>query len=93
MANEKLVEVASTPPGADVMLDGKRVGKTPFTIHKLDLSKAHALAVKRAGFVAQSRIISPADSVRVQGRQGRAGAGDEARGRAQGGGGTSGGGQ
>src|SRR5207253_2713556 len=39
--NEKVVEVATTPAGAEVMLDGKRVGKTPFTIHKLDLTKAH----------------------------------------------------
>src|SRR5262249_62068646 len=56
--NEKVVEVATTPPGAEVVLDGKRVGRTPFTIHKLDLSKAHALEVKRAGFVSQSRSIS-----------------------------------
>ena len=85
--NEKVVEVASTPPGADVMLDGKRVGKTPFTIHKLDLTKAHALEVKRAGFVAQTRIDQRGRHVRVQGRQGRAGAGDDARGGAEAGGG------
>jgi len=65
--NEKVVEVASTPPGADVMLDGKRVGKTPFTIHKLDLTKAHALEVKRAGFVTQSRSISATDTFESKG--------------------------
>jgi len=65
--NEKVVEVASTPPGADVMLDGKRVGKTPFTIHKLDLTKAHALEVKRAGFVTQSRSISATDMFESKG--------------------------
>jgi uncharacterized protein (TIGR02266 family) len=65
--NEKVVEVASTPPGADVMLDGKRVGKTPFTIHKLDLTKAHALEVKRAGFVPQSRSISATDTFESKG--------------------------
>ncbi|HEX8954012.1 MAG TPA: TIGR02266 family protein [Polyangia bacterium] len=65
--NEKIVEVATTPPGADVMLDGKRVGKTPFTIHKLDLTKAHALEVKRSGFVSQSRSISATDTFEPKG--------------------------
>ena len=65
--NEKVVEVASTPAGADVMLDGKRVGKTPFTIHKLDLSKTHALELKRAGFVTQSRSISASDTFESKG--------------------------
>jgi uncharacterized protein (TIGR02266 family) len=59
--NEKVVEVATTPPGADVILDGKRIGKTPFTIHKFDLTKAHAIEVKRVGFVPQSRSISATD--------------------------------
>jgi uncharacterized protein (TIGR02266 family) len=65
--NEKIVQVATTPPGADVMLDGKRVGKTPFTIHKLDLTKAHALEVKRAGFVSQTRSISATDTFESKG--------------------------
>ena len=65
--NEKIVQVATTPPGADVMLDGKRVGKTPFTIHKLDLTKAHALEVKRAGFVPQTRSISATDTFESKG--------------------------
>jgi uncharacterized protein (TIGR02266 family) len=59
--NEKLVEVSSTPAGADVVLDGKRVGRTPFTIHKLDLSKAHAIEVKRSGYLPQSRNVSATD--------------------------------
>ena len=67
MPNEKVVEVATTPPGAEVVLDGKRVGKTPFTIHKLDLSKSHALEVKRAGFVSQTRSISATDTFESKG--------------------------
>jgi uncharacterized protein (TIGR02266 family) len=65
--NEKLVEVTSTPQGADVLLDGKKVGKTPFTIHKIDVSKAHALEVKHSGFVAQSRSISASDAFESKG--------------------------
>jgi uncharacterized protein (TIGR02266 family) len=65
--NEKVVEVATTPSGADVVLDGKRVGKTPYTIHKLDLTKTHALEVKRAGFVPQTRSISATDAFESKG--------------------------
>ena len=67
VANEKLVEVSSTPAGADVMLDGRRVGKTPYTIHKLDVTKPHELALKRAGFVVQTRNISSGDSFESKG--------------------------
>jgi len=65
--NEKQVEVSSTPAGADVVLDGKRVGKTPFTIHKIDVSKSHALELKRTGFVSQSRTISSSDAFEPKG--------------------------
>jgi hypothetical protein len=65
--NEKVVQVATTPSGAEVVLDGRRVGRTPFTIHKLDLSKSHALEVKRAGFVPQKREISAADQFESKG--------------------------
>ena len=65
--NEKIVEVATTPAGAEVMLDGKRVGKTPYTIHKLDLSKSHALELKRTGFVSQTRSISATDTFESKG--------------------------
>jgi uncharacterized protein (TIGR02266 family) len=65
--NEKLIEVATTPPGADVTFDGKKVGRSPMTIHKLDVSKPHQLEVKRAGYVAQTRSISAADAFEPKG--------------------------
>jgi hypothetical protein len=65
--NEKHVEVSSTPTGADVFFDGKKVGKTPFTIKKLDVSKTHELEVKRVGFVPQTRTISSADAFESKG--------------------------
>jgi uncharacterized protein (TIGR02266 family) len=65
--NEKLVEVSSTPAGADVVLDGKRVGRTPYTIHRLDLSKAHAIEVKRSGYLPQSRNVSATDTFESKG--------------------------
>ena len=83
--NEKIVEVATTPPGAEVMLDGKRIGKTPFTIHKLDLTKAHALEVKRERVRVADALDQRDRYVRVEGRQGRARGGDDARSAAEGG--------
>jgi uncharacterized protein (TIGR02266 family) len=67
VANEKLVEVSSTPAGADVVFDGKHLGKTPFTIHKLDATKPHELSVKRAGFVEQKRSITAGESFESKG--------------------------
>lgn len=64
---EKLVEVSSVPAGADVLLDGKKVGKTPYTIKKIDVSKSHALEVKRSGFVPQSRTIAGIDAFEMKG--------------------------
>jgi hypothetical protein len=64
---EKQVEVSSTPAGADVVLDGKRVGRTPYTIRKLDLSKAHAIEVKRTGYLSQSRNVSATDAFEPKG--------------------------
>jgi hypothetical protein len=65
--NEKTVEVSSMPAGAEVSLDGKKVGKTPFVIHRLDVSKSHQLSVKHAGFAAQSRTISAGDAFETKG--------------------------
>lgn len=65
--NEKVVAVASTPPGAEVFVDGKRVGRTPFEIKKLDLSKSHDIELKRPGFIAQSRTVSATDPFETKG--------------------------
>jgi uncharacterized protein (TIGR02266 family) len=64
---ERWVEISSTPVGADVLLDGKMLGKTPYTIRKFDASKPHEVAVKRVGFVAQTRSISAGDAFEAKG--------------------------
>ncbi|MEO6950694.1 MAG: TIGR02266 family protein [Polyangia bacterium] len=61
-ANEKVVEVTSTPSGADVMLDGKKVGRTPFTIHKLDVAAPHKLALHHAGFAPAEVTVAATDA-------------------------------
>jgi uncharacterized protein (TIGR02266 family) len=65
--NEKEVEVSSTPTGAEVILDGKRLGRTPFTIQNLDLSKMHQLAVKQSGFIAETHYITSGDNFETKG--------------------------
>ena len=51
-----LVDIASTPPGADIEVDGKFVGSTPSSIN---ISPGdHEIVVKKAGFTAWDRKMS-----------------------------------
>lgn len=56
--NEKVVTVSSTPEGAALLLDGRQVGRTPFTLRKLDLSRNHELELRHKGFVNQTHAVS-----------------------------------
>ena len=66
---ERLIEVASVPKGAEVWVDGKKVGKTPFVIKKLDMTKAHLVEVKRAGFQVWSHNVSDTETFTVKNRK------------------------
>ncbi len=59
---ERWVDVSSTPPGADVAVDGKTVGKTPYKLHLADAAADHTVELKRVGFVPQTRNVTPADA-------------------------------
>ncbi len=50
VAIERQMEILSTPKGADVFIDGKKVGRTPWIIRKVDLSKTITVEIRRAGF-------------------------------------------
>lgn len=50
---EAEVEITSTPPGADIEVDGKFVGNTPSSITVTPGD--HAIAIKKAGFAAWER--------------------------------------
>jgi PEGA domain len=51
-----LVDIASTPPGADIEVDGKFVGNTPSSI---SVSPGdHDIAVKKSGFTAWDKKVS-----------------------------------
>lgn len=66
---ERLIEVVSVPKGAEVWVDGKKVGKTPFVIKKLDMTKAHLVEVKRAGFQVWSHNVSDTETFTVKNRK------------------------
>ena len=51
-----LLDISSTPPGADIEVDGKFVGSTPSSI---SLSPGdHEIAVKKTGFSAWEKKVS-----------------------------------
>jgi len=52
--------VSSTPKGADVYLNGERVGRTPVTV-ELDIIKRADVTVRRKGFADTSTRIVPTD--------------------------------
>lgn len=62
VANEKVVVVTSMPPGADVVLDGKKVGRTPVTIKKFDVSAAHQLELHHAGYLPSVVPVTATDA-------------------------------
>ena len=67
VATEKLLEVTSTPSGAEVFLDGKKVGKTPAKLKVADISKEHKLQVKHAGFNVEERTVTATDAFESKG--------------------------
>jgi PEGA domain len=55
-AAEAQLDIASTPPGADIEVDGKFVGNTPSSISVI--AGDHDVAIKKAGFVIWTRKLS-----------------------------------
>lgn len=68
-AIERVIEVNSTPKGADVLLDGKRVGKTPMVLKKLDTAKVHQIEVRRAGYAPWTHNVADTESFVVKNRR------------------------
>jgi uncharacterized protein (TIGR02266 family) len=67
---EKVLEVSSIPDGADILLDGKKVGKTgksPVKVKVPGLAKDHELQIKRTGYVKDERKVTAADPFESKG--------------------------
>jgi len=63
----RIVKITSTPPGAEVLIDGRSVGKTPYQGKDIDPAAPHALTVKRDGFETYEHMISGSDWLKVKG--------------------------
>jgi hypothetical protein len=58
------VRVETFPPGAQLRLDGAKVGKSPKTIPGVDFEKTHRVEIKKAGFKVETVEI-PKDRERL----------------------------
>jgi len=59
---ERQVEIFSAPKGADVYVDGKKIGRTPWILRKVDLSKALAIEIRRPGFETWTHNLSDTEA-------------------------------
>jgi len=65
-AIERMVEINSNPKGVDVYLDGKKVGRTPYQIKKLDTKEKHEIELRKGGFANWTRTVSSVDTFEVK---------------------------
>ena len=71
LPSERQVEINSTPKGADVFVDGKRVGRTPWIIRKVELSKPIKIELRRPGFEVWSHTVTDAESFQLRNKKRR----------------------
>ncbi|MCS6913556.1 MAG: TIGR02266 family protein [Myxococcales bacterium] len=63
---ERVVEVHSTPRNAEVFVDGKKAGRTPIVLRKLDMSRIHEIEVRKSGYVPQTAKVADTDTFDVR---------------------------
>jgi hypothetical protein len=56
------IKVKSTPPGAQVLIDGDAMGPTPFKRRILDMSKPHVVTVRKPGYEPYEQRVSASDA-------------------------------
>jgi uncharacterized protein (TIGR02266 family) len=56
-----VLKVASTPAGAEVILDGNSIGTTPIADKSIDPAGTHTVTVKKDGFDTQQRMFGKGD--------------------------------
>jgi hypothetical protein len=59
--------IISLPSGAEVLIDGQSVGKTPFIGKDIDPSAPHALTVRKDGFENYEHMVSSSDWIKGKG--------------------------
>lgn len=66
---ERQIEIISVPKGADVYIDGKKAGRTPWIVRKLDLSKPMNVEIRRAGFETWTHTVSDAEAFTLRNKK------------------------
>jgi uncharacterized protein (TIGR02266 family) len=61
------LKITSTPPGAEVVIDGVPVGTTPFSSKDVTPDGTHAISLKKDGYETHERMISGSDWSRGKG--------------------------
>jgi uncharacterized protein (TIGR02266 family) len=56
-----VLKISSTPAGAEVIVDGASVGKTPYLGNDVDPALPHSITLKRDGFEDHEHMISASD--------------------------------
>jgi uncharacterized protein (TIGR02266 family) len=62
-----VARVISLPTGAEVLIDGQLVGKTPFQGKDIDPAAPHALTVRKEGFETYEHMVSASDWMKGKG--------------------------
>jgi uncharacterized protein (TIGR02266 family) len=62
-----IARVISLPSGAEVLIDGQSVGKTPFVGNDIDPRAPHALTVRKDGFENYEHMVSSSDWIKGKG--------------------------
>ena len=65
--SEPILKVTSSPPGAQVLIDGRELGNTPFVSKEVDPSAPHTITIKKDGFEPNERMVSGLDWSRPHG--------------------------
>jgi uncharacterized protein (TIGR02266 family) len=62
-----ILKVSSSPSGAQVLIDGRELGNTPFVSTEVDPSAPHTITIKKDGYEPNERMVSGLDWSRPHG--------------------------
>jgi hypothetical protein len=62
-----ILKVTSSPSGAQVLIDGRELGNTPFVSKEVDPAAPHTITIKKDGYEPNERMVSGLDWSRPHG--------------------------
>ncbi|HET6281280.1 MAG TPA: TIGR02266 family protein [Polyangia bacterium] len=66
---QSLLKISSSPSGAEVLIDGKSVGKTPYQGKQIDFSQPHAVTLKLDGYEPYEHMVGASDWTKAKNLQ------------------------